>query len=111
MPYELIDHTADIGIRATGRDIKDLFETAARAMYEQIVDTAMLIAKHRKGLTLVMAKQIYQSNQARYDTYRARLKHTPQKLAVALFNAFLMDYERRKRGDHVAPYAAKGAIQ
>lgn len=50
MPYELIDHTADIGIRATGEDIKDLFETAARAMCEQIADTAMLKGDHTRQL-------------------------------------------------------------
>ena len=76
----------------------------ARAM---AVNMATLIAKHRQGLTLAMAKQIYQKNQARYDTYSLRLKNAPEKLAVALFNAFLMDYDRRKRQDHVAPYAAK----
>ena len=50
MPYELIDHTADIGIRATGADIKDLFETAARAMCEQIADTAKLEGGHSRQL-------------------------------------------------------------
>ena len=50
MPYELIDHTADIGIRATGTSIKDLFETAAIAMYEQIVDTKTLKGRHTKKL-------------------------------------------------------------
>jgi len=75
------------------------------------VDTATLIAKHRQGLSLEMAKQIYQSNKARYDTYGLRLKHAPEKLATALFNAFVMDYERRKRQDHVAPYAAKETMK
>jgi len=76
-----------------------------------VVDTASLIAKHRQGLTLAMAKQIYQSNQARYDAYGVKLKHAPEKLAVALFNAFLIDYDRQKRRDHVAPYALKGTIK
>ncbi len=48
MPYELIDHTADIGIRVTGADIKDLFETAGRAMWEQIADTAKLKGGHSR---------------------------------------------------------------
>lgn len=71
------------------------------------VDTGALIARHRQGLTLKMAKQIYQKNQARYDTYAVRLKNAPEKLPVALFNAFVMDYDRQQRRDHVAPYAAK----
>ena len=30
--FEYLDHTADIGIRAYGQDLKDLFENAAEAM-------------------------------------------------------------------------------
>jgi hypothetical protein len=76
-----------------------------------VVNTVNLIAKHRQGLTLAMAKEIYQKNQARYDTYSVRLKHAPDKLAAALFNAFLIDYDREKRQDHVAPYAAKETMK
>jgi len=34
--YKLIDHTADFGIHVLGTDPKDLFQNAARAMFEQI---------------------------------------------------------------------------
>ncbi|MEW6009497.1 MAG: archease [Candidatus Omnitrophota bacterium] len=34
--YELIDHTADIGIKAYGKDLKELFANAAVAMFEII---------------------------------------------------------------------------
>ena len=40
MPYELVDHTADIGIRVRGQTLRDLFRTAGQAMFEQITDTA-----------------------------------------------------------------------
>ena len=36
--YELIEHTADIGIRAYGADYKELFVNCARAMFEIIAD-------------------------------------------------------------------------
>ena len=36
MPYIVIDHTADIGIRITGADIKDLFREAALALVTEI---------------------------------------------------------------------------
>jgi SHS2 domain-containing protein len=36
MPYTVIDHTADIGIRTTGADLKDLFLEAALAMVAEI---------------------------------------------------------------------------
>ena len=36
MPYTVIDHTADISIRITGADIKDLFREAAMALVKEI---------------------------------------------------------------------------
>ena len=33
-PYELIEHTADVGIRVKGADLKDLFKNAAIAMFD-----------------------------------------------------------------------------
>jgi SHS2 domain-containing protein len=34
--YELIEHTADIGIRVSGKDLKKLFRNAAAAMFDII---------------------------------------------------------------------------
>ncbi|MCD6586335.1 MAG: archease [Desulfobacteraceae bacterium] len=50
MAYELIDHTADIGIRVTETSIKNLFETAAHAMFEQITEPAKLNGTHTKKI-------------------------------------------------------------
>ena len=36
--YEIIDHTADIGIRAYGKDLKELFLNAAYAMFEIMLE-------------------------------------------------------------------------
>lgn len=36
--YEPIEHTADIGIRAYGRSLKELFENAALAMFDEIAE-------------------------------------------------------------------------
>jgi len=36
--YELIDHTADIGIRVYGRELKELFKNAAFAMFDIMAD-------------------------------------------------------------------------
>jgi SHS2 domain-containing protein len=36
--YEQFPHTADIGVRAFGRDLKALFENAAFAMFDVIAD-------------------------------------------------------------------------
>lgn len=36
--YELIDHTADIGIKVYGRDLMELFRNAAFAMFDIMAD-------------------------------------------------------------------------
>lgn len=36
--YEIIEHTADIGIKAYGKDLKDLFINAAYGMFDIIAD-------------------------------------------------------------------------
>ena len=38
--YELIDHTADFGIRVFGHSAKGLFRNAALALMDQLVETA-----------------------------------------------------------------------
>jgi SHS2 domain-containing protein len=40
MPYSIIDHTADLGIRIQARDLPEIFETAAAALGEQLVAAA-----------------------------------------------------------------------
>ena len=37
--YELIEHTADIGVRVKAADLKGLFETAALAMFDIMAET------------------------------------------------------------------------
>ena len=36
--YEIIDHTADIGLRAYGKDLKELFVNAAYGMFSILAD-------------------------------------------------------------------------
>ncbi len=36
--YDLIEHTADIGIRVKGQDLKDLFKNTALAMFDIIAE-------------------------------------------------------------------------
>ena len=52
MPYSLIDHTADIGIRVTGNDLTELFTTAAEAMFDQISDRSLLTGHKKKCLEI-----------------------------------------------------------
>ena len=37
-PYELIDHTADVGLRAFGKDLEELFRNAACGMFEMMTE-------------------------------------------------------------------------
>jgi SHS2 domain-containing protein len=38
MPYQLIDHTADLGLRIQAPELPELYETAAVALGEQLVE-------------------------------------------------------------------------
>lgn len=38
MRYEVFDHTADVMVRCTGKDLEECFENAAYAMFDQVVD-------------------------------------------------------------------------
>lgn len=38
--YELIDHTADVGVKAYGKTLSEAFENAAKAMFEIITDNS-----------------------------------------------------------------------
>ncbi|MFC1704000.1 archease [Candidatus Omnitrophota bacterium] len=50
--YEIIEHTADIGIKAFGRDVKELFNNAAIGMFEIISNSKDVEAKERMELEL-----------------------------------------------------------
>ena len=41
-PYEFIDHTADILIKAFGNDISECFENASKAMFDIITDNSKI---------------------------------------------------------------------
>lgn len=38
MPYETVEHTADIGLRITAQDLKGLFRDAAEGFFELVTD-------------------------------------------------------------------------
>ena len=50
--YKLIDHTADIGISVEGKDLEDLFATAACAMISQMIDLDKIKNKETKKIEL-----------------------------------------------------------
>ncbi|MFC1877652.1 archease [Thermodesulfobacteriota bacterium] len=50
--YELIDHTADFGIHVFGDNPKDLFQNAAMALIDQLVETADLLAREERRIAI-----------------------------------------------------------
>ena len=46
--YEIIEHTADIGIRIRGKDLRELFVNAARAMFDIISPARHKTSLHHK---------------------------------------------------------------
>ena len=56
-----------------------------------VVDRVSLIQLHRHGLSLALAKTVYEHNQPRYASYLRKLRQPPQVTGAALFNAFMLD--------------------
>ncbi len=50
--YELIDHPADLGLRAFGETREELFINAARALFDQIVDREKVETPLCRSLTV-----------------------------------------------------------
>lgn len=52
MPFEVIDHTADMGIRVWGSDLPSLFTEAGRGMFAQITDVKRIRASRIRTLVI-----------------------------------------------------------
>ena len=50
--YELLDHTADFGIHVFGENAKDLFQNAALALMDQLVETGDLLAREERRIVI-----------------------------------------------------------
>lgn len=51
-PFEIIDHTADIGINVYGRTLKDLFSNAAVALFSLISDPGQVKATETRTVSV-----------------------------------------------------------
>lgn len=54
-PYEVFNHTADIGLRARGKTLKEAFENAARGMFSLIVSPEE-VKRAKKRIVEIKAK-------------------------------------------------------
>ena len=50
--YELIEHTADIGIRVRGKDLKELFKNSALAMFDITAQKKQPITKKQEKIII-----------------------------------------------------------
>jgi len=78
--------------------------------HNMIVDRPTLIETYHKGMTLAQAKQIFNHNQARYTAYMQKMRQPEERKAMALFNAFILDYSKSVSSNHVATYASHGDL-
>jgi len=52
MRYELLEHTADILVRCTGNTIEECFESAAYALFDQMVDISKIEKKEKHSFVI-----------------------------------------------------------
>jgi SHS2 domain-containing protein len=52
MGFEHLEHTADVLIKAWGRNLEELFEQAARGMFEVITDTNKVESRERIAISV-----------------------------------------------------------
>jgi SHS2 domain-containing protein len=50
--YELIDHTADVGVKAYGKTLSEAFQNAAKAMFDIITDKSEIESIGQYDITL-----------------------------------------------------------
>jgi len=50
--YKLMDHTADFGIHVFGDNAKSLFQNAAMALMDQLVETVDLLAREERRIVI-----------------------------------------------------------
>ena len=76
--------------------------------HSMVVDRPALIGYHHKGLSLAMAKNVFQLNQNRYIAFMKKIRQPEKRAGEAVFNAFLLDCGNHLRRVHIAPYASYG---
>lgn len=78
--------------------------------HDMAVDRPALIEVYHKGLTLTRAEQVLHHNQLRYADYMKKMNQPDDRKNQALFNAFILDYQKLINTNHVATYASHGDI-
>ncbi|MBE9513996.1 MAG: archease, partial [Chloroflexi bacterium] len=56
--FEIIDHTADVGIVAYGTDVKELFRNAALGLFSLVTDTRQIEESLRRDLKIASTDHV-----------------------------------------------------
>lgn len=76
-----------------------------------VIARPTLIKAYQKGISLPVAKQIFNHNQKRYAAYVEKMRQPDDRKGTALFNAFILDCQKYLRSYHVATYASHGDLK
>jgi len=55
-PFEIFEHTADVGLRIRGTDLKSLFRNAGEGLFSVITDAEAVAAAAEKSTVRILAK-------------------------------------------------------
>ncbi len=114
---ETFDHTADLGLRVVGKDLRDLFETAAGALFDAIVvnrdelresesESISLAAETVPDLFLAWLNELIFRSETRHRLYRSFRVHVDESGArlEATITGEPIDRER-----HILDHEVKAA--
>jgi len=88
MPFEYLDHTADIGIRGIGKTVEEAFCEAARAIFNLMVDLEEIVPEKAIHVT-VEARQL---DLLLVDGYQPSWRRRTSK--AFSYRAFTWNFER-----------------
>lgn len=90
--YELIDHTADVGVKAYGSTLSECFENAAKAMFDIITDKSEIENTGQYNIKL----EADDSEQLLVDWLSELLYlHSAKNLVFGFFKITLEDYNKK----------------
>ena len=111
--YELIDHTADVGIKAYGKTLAEAFENAAKAMFNIITDSSeiesvgqyniVLEAPDLNQLLVDWLSELLFLNTARnqvFGFFKIQLDEKNKKLTATVFGE-KFDLSKHKIGSEI----------
>ncbi len=111
--YELIDHTADVGVKANGNSLSECFENAAHAMFDIITDKSKiesvgqynieLEADDSEQLLVDWLSELLYLNSAKnlvFGFFKVNLKNHNKKLTATVFGE-KFDFSKHKAGAEI----------